>query len=72
MKEILTIGKLAYEVQASSNYDLVVVDSVASGHIVGQLTAPLGINELVQVGLVRKPDPVDDGHLERPGARPAW
>ncbi|MEZ5204506.1 MAG: ArsA-related P-loop ATPase [Acidimicrobiales bacterium] len=52
VKEILTIGKLAYEVR-ERNYDLVVVDSVASGHIVGQLTAPLGINELVQVGLVR-------------------
>ncbi len=35
------------------HYDLVVVDSVASGHIIGQLTAPQGINELVQVGLVR-------------------
>jgi anion-transporting ArsA/GET3 family ATPase len=52
VKEILTIGKLAYEVR-ERNYDLVVVDSVASGHIVGQLTAPLGINELVQVGMVR-------------------
>jgi anion-transporting ArsA/GET3 family ATPase len=52
VKEILTIGKLAYEVR-EQNYDLVVVDSVASGHIVGQLTAPQGINELVQVGLVR-------------------
>lgn len=52
VKEILTIGKLAYEVR-ERHYDLVVVDSVASGHIVGQLTAPLGINELVQVGLVR-------------------
>jgi anion-transporting ArsA/GET3 family ATPase len=26
---------------------------VASGHIIGQLTAPQGINELVQVGVVR-------------------
>jgi anion-transporting ArsA/GET3 family ATPase len=52
VKEILTIGKLAWEVK-ERRYDLVVVDSVASGHIVGQLTAPQGINELVQVGLVR-------------------
>ena len=52
VKEILTIGKLAWEVK-ERHYDLVVVDSVASGHIVGQLTAPLGINELVQVGMVR-------------------
>ena len=52
VKEILTIGKLAWEVK-EHHYDLVVVDSVASGHIIGQLTAPQGINELVQVGMVR-------------------
>ena len=52
VKEILTVGKLAWEVR-ERHYDLVVVDSVASGHIVGQLTAPQGINELVQVGMVR-------------------
>ncbi|MCB0978443.1 MAG: anion-transporting ATPase, partial [Acidimicrobiales bacterium] len=52
VKEILTVGKLAYEVR-EQNYDLVVVDSVASGHIVGQLTAAQGINELVHVGMVR-------------------
>lgn len=52
VKEILTIGKLAYEVR-EQHYDLVVVDSAATGHIVGQLTAPQAINELVQVGLVR-------------------
>src|SRR5690606_17167762 len=52
VKEILTIGKLAWEVK-EGHYDLVVVDSVASGHIVGQLTAPQGINELVSVGMVR-------------------
>lgn len=52
VKEILTIGKLAWEVK-ERHYDLVVVDAVASGHIVGQLTASQGINELVQVGMVR-------------------
>jgi anion-transporting ArsA/GET3 family ATPase len=52
VKEILTVGKLCWEVK-ERNYDLVVVDSVASGHIVGQLVAPEGINELVQVGMVR-------------------
>lgn len=52
VKEILTIGKVAWEVK-EHHYDLVVVDSVASGHIIGQLTAPQGINELVQVGVVR-------------------
>lgn len=52
VKEILTIGKVTWEVK-EQHYDLVVVDSVASGHIVGQLTAPQGINELVSVGMVR-------------------
>ena len=52
VKEILTIGKLCWEVR-ERHYDLVVVDSVATGHIVGQLTAPQAINELVQVGMVR-------------------
>ncbi len=52
VKEILTVGKLAWEVR-ERHYDLVVVDAVASGHIIGQLTAPQGINELVQVGMVR-------------------
>ena len=52
VKEILTVGKLAWEV-VEDHYDLVVVDSVASGHIVGQLAAPKGINELVSVGVVR-------------------
>ena len=52
VKEILTVGKLTWEVR-EHHYDLVVVDSVASGHIIGQLTAPQGINELVQVGMVR-------------------
>ncbi len=52
VKEILTIGKLTWEVR-ERHYDLVVVDAVATGHIVGQLTAPQAINELVQVGMVR-------------------
>jgi len=52
IKEILTIGKLCYEVRAG-HYDLVVVDASATGHVVGQLAAPTGINELVKVGVVQ-------------------
>jgi anion-transporting ArsA/GET3 family ATPase len=52
VKEILTIGKFLWEVR-ERHYDLVVVDAVASGHIVGQLAAPQAIQELVQVGMVR-------------------
>jgi anion-transporting ArsA/GET3 family ATPase len=53
VKEILTVGKLAWEVR-EAHYDIVVVDAVATGHIVGQLAAPQAINELVHVGLVRE------------------
>jgi len=52
VKEILTVGKLTYEVR-ENHYDLVVVDASPTGHIVGQLAAPEAINELVKVGLVR-------------------
>ena len=52
VREILTVGKLCFEVR-ERNYDLVVVDAPASGHIVGQLAAPQAINDLVKVGLIR-------------------
>jgi len=52
VREILTVGKLCYEVR-ESHYDLVVVDASATGHIVGQLSAPQAINDLVKVGLIR-------------------
>jgi len=52
VKEILAIGKLCHEVRVR-NYDLVVVDAEASGHIVAQIDAPRAIRELVQVGMVR-------------------
>jgi anion-transporting ArsA/GET3 family ATPase len=52
VKEILTIGKLAYEVR-EGHFDLVVVDSPATGHVVGQLAAAEAIHEVVRVGVVR-------------------
>jgi anion-transporting ArsA/GET3 family ATPase len=52
VREIVTVGKLCWEVR-ERHYDLVVVDAAASGHIVSQLTAPQAINELVQVGPIR-------------------
>jgi anion-transporting ArsA/GET3 family ATPase len=52
VKEILTVGKLAYEVK-EDHYDLVVVDAAATGHMVGHLSAPAAIRELVRVGMVR-------------------
>jgi len=52
VREILTVGKFCYQVR-EHQYDLVVVDAPASGHIIGQLAAPQAINELVKVGLIR-------------------
>ncbi len=52
VREILTVGKLCWEVR-EKHYDLVVVDAPASGHIIGQLAAPQAINDLVKVGLIR-------------------
>ena len=53
VREIVGIGKLCWEVR-EHHYDLIVVDAVSSGHIVGQLAAPQAINRLFQVGLVRQ------------------
>ena len=53
VREILTVGKPVWEVR-EGNFDLVVVDAPATGHIVGQLAAPQSINELVHVGLIRQ------------------
>ncbi|HWG73299.1 MAG TPA: ArsA family ATPase [Acidimicrobiales bacterium] len=53
VKEIVTVGKLCWEVK-EAHYDCVVVDAAASGHVVSQLASPQAINALVQVGLVRQ------------------
>jgi anion-transporting ArsA/GET3 family ATPase len=52
VREILTVGKLCYEVR-ERHYDLVVVDAAASGHVVSQLGAAATIGQLVQVGPVK-------------------
>jgi anion-transporting ArsA/GET3 family ATPase len=52
IREILTVGKLCFEVR-EGHYDLVVVDASSTGSVVGQLAAPSGINELIRVGVVR-------------------
>ncbi|HUI48426.1 MAG TPA: ArsA-related P-loop ATPase [Acidimicrobiia bacterium] len=57
VKEILTIGKIAWEVRESiegrADFDLVVVDASATGHIVAQLGASDAIRDLVDVGPLR-------------------
>jgi anion-transporting ArsA/GET3 family ATPase len=56
VKEILTIGKICWEVREAlegrAPWDLVLVDAAASGHVVAQLGAPQAIGELVHVGAV--------------------
>ncbi len=58
VKEILTVGKVCWEVRESiegrAPWDLVVVDAVASGHVIAQLDSPRAIHELVQVGRIRE------------------
>ena len=52
VREILTIGKLCYEVR-ERHYDSVIVDSPSSGHITGYLAAPQALQQLIRVGLIR-------------------
>ena len=58
VKEILTIGKIAWETRESiegrADFDLVIVDAAATGHIVAQLGAAGAIQELVDVGPLRE------------------
>lgn len=52
VKEILAVGKLCWEVR-EHNWDLVIVDAEATGHIVAQVEAPSILAGLVQVGVIR-------------------
>ena len=58
VKEILTVGKVCWEVRESlegrADWDLVIVDAAATGHVLAQLDSPRAIQELVQVGPVRQ------------------
>ena len=57
VKEILTVGKICWEVRESiegrADWDLIVVDAAATGHVISQLDAPEAIRELVAVGPIR-------------------
>jgi anion-transporting ArsA/GET3 family ATPase len=56
-KEILTAGKICWELRESlhgrADWDLIVVDAAATGHVISQLDAPEAIQELVAVGPIR-------------------
>ena len=57
VKEILTVGKVCWELRESlagrADWDLIVVDAAATGHVIRQLDAPGAVQELVQVGPIR-------------------
>jgi anion-transporting ArsA/GET3 family ATPase len=57
VKEILTVGKIVWELRESlegrADWDLIVVDAAATGHVISQLDAPGAIQELVAVGPIR-------------------
>jgi anion-transporting ArsA/GET3 family ATPase len=57
VKEVLTIGKACWEareaIEGRADWDLVLVDAAATGHVIAQLGAPQAIRELVAVGPVR-------------------
>ena len=57
VKEVLTVGKVCWELRESlqgrADWDLIVVDAAATGHVVSQLDAPRAIQDLVHVGPVR-------------------
>ena len=69
VKEILTIGKIVWEVREAiegrADFDLVVVDAAATGHIVAQLGAADAIRELVDVGPLRSQTAVALGAARR-------
>jgi anion-transporting ArsA/GET3 family ATPase len=61
VREILVTGKITYEARERRSarsdvpkWDLIVVDSQATGHIVAQLEAHRTFGDLVQVGIVRQ------------------
>jgi anion-transporting ArsA/GET3 family ATPase len=57
VKEILTVGKVCWEVRETlegrADWDLVIVDAAATGHVLAQLDAPRTIRELVHTGPIR-------------------
>ncbi|MFT7476521.1 MAG: anion-transporting ArsA/GET3 family ATPase, partial [Verrucomicrobiales bacterium] len=51
VSELLLVGKYAHEAR-SGDWDLVIVDAAASGHLLGELAAPGGVGELAPIGRI--------------------
>lgn len=56
VKEILVVGKICYEFkkieESLSDYDHIIVDSPATGHIVSLLDAPWSLSNFISTGMV--------------------
>ena len=57
-KEMLVVGKIAHEerqrdADGSPRWDMIVVDCVASGHVVAQLSAPTEILKVTRAGMIK-------------------
>ncbi|MGH9022938.1 MAG: ArsA family ATPase [Acidimicrobiia bacterium] len=56
-KELLTTGKICFEVRKALDghapWDIVIVDALASGHVVAQLSAAQAFQQVVQTGRIR-------------------
>ncbi|MEA2461193.1 MAG: hypothetical protein QOH90_1370 [Actinomycetota bacterium] len=60
LKDILVLGKIWYLEQGRDNggerhdFDTIIVDAPAAGHMLSFLSAPMGLSDAVQVGPVRR------------------
>jgi len=70
VREILVIGKVCWEVRRGE-WDVVIVDAEASGHIVSQIAAPRVLGDLVTAGLIRDQTEWMLGILEDPAVTAA-
>ncbi len=52
VRDVLVMGKLCYEAK-EGDWDVIVVDSPASGHVISQLGIAQGVGQLMSLGLVR-------------------
>ena len=56
VKEILVVGKICFElkkiIESKSEYDCIIVDSPATGHVISLLEAPWSMKNFVSTGMV--------------------
>jgi anion-transporting ArsA/GET3 family ATPase len=70
LKDILVLGKIWYLEQnrgPSSDFDTIIVDAPAAGHMLTFLSAPMGLSDAIRVGPVRRQSDWLIGMLRDPG-----